>query len=270
MKKAIILLFCFYAFNHAKGISVRAYANQWMKDFIVDKDGDLIIPVQEFNAIKALIKISHKRSEQTLIAQQQALQALELLWHGWQNLAQTRLNPSKQRPFAIADIDKHEVCSNFWHALEKQEYLSEKYGYITERVVHGNVLNSTRAQSAVKDFRQQARVVMLDALTDVKKHLATLYEITFNKRNDPILDVQDPEDLTRITRFSMGDFLMSYIPNLVVHKFIEADKLYNSLSEEGWAILQKIQNIGNTAWHAIETARTAFYQALLDEIEVLE
>jgi hypothetical protein len=55
-----------------------------------------------------------------------------------------------------------------------------------------------------------------------------------------------------------------------MHSFIHADKAHNTVSAEGWQVLEKIQRIGNQVWDAIEMARSAFYRALLDELDAYQ
>ncbi len=245
------------------------YAWQWSHRYIYDADGNLRISKDELEAVRQLVDCSLHRSKLTLAAQQQAWQTVSLLWQGWQNFAQTRLNPSRDRPYLIAPEEKMVTVEGFWEILAAHEEVCKEYGQIVKDVVHGNTLQNALAKEAVKDMRQEARVCMLDALTDVKKQLEGLYDITFNKSFDLLIEAIE-EDESGIKRFNVSSFLMNYIPNLVMHKFIEADALYNTLSEEGWTMLEKIQLIGNQAWHAIETARANFYRALLNELNAVK
>ena len=243
----------------------REYAWQWSHRYIYDTDGSLRISKDDLEAIRQLVDCSLHRSRLTLAAQQQAWQTVTLLWQGWQNFAQTRLDPSRDRPYLIAPEEKTVTVEGFWEILATHEEVCKEYGETVKEVVYGDTLKNALAKEAVKEMRQEARVCMLDALTDVKKQLEGLYNITFNKSFDLLIEAIE-EDESGTKRFNVSSFLMNYIPNLVVHKFVEADALYNTLSEEGWTILEKVQLIGNQAWHAIETARAHFYRALLDEL----
>ena len=243
----------------------REYAWQWSHRYIYDADGNLRISKDDLEAIRQLVDCSLHRSTVTIAAQQQVWQAVTLLWQGWQNFAQTRLNPSKDRPYLIAPEDKTVTVEGCWEILAAHEEACTAYGQIVKEVVYEATLHTPLAKEAVQEMRQEARVCMLDALTDVKMQLEGLYDITFNKSFDLLIEAIE-EDESGTKRFNVSSFLMNYIPNLVVHKFVEADALYNTLSEEGWTILEKVQLIGNQAWHAIEMARSHFYRALLDEL----
>ena len=272
MKRSLVLLYVLVIFSFqatsAQHRHYRVYARQWAQDYIIAPDGSLRIARQDLEGIIKLIDYSLRRSEATLKSQRIALDAINLAWKAWQNMTQTRLNPSHTRPHIINAAEKKKALEAFWPALEEQEALCKAYSQVAKEVVHGDVLSSTLSKDAVKEIRRQARIFMLDALTDVKKQLEGLYAITFNKNVDPALEVTD-QDADLVKAFSISEFIMSYVPQLAVHQFIHADKLYNNLSQEGWDILQKIQLIGNQAWDAIETARVGFYRALLDEVKQL-
>ncbi len=268
MNRSLLLILVSVPFlTYTNADLYREYAEQWAGRYIYDAHGKLRISPDDFEAIKQLVDCSLHRSTLTLAAQQQAWQTVTLLWQGWQNFAQTRLNPSKDRPYLIAPEEKNVSTQDFWDILAAHEEVCKEYGHMVGDVVYGDTLEDALAKEAVNQMRQEARICMLDALTDVKKQLEGLYDITFNKSLDPLLEALE-EDESGSKRFNISSFLMNYIPNLVVHKFVEADALYNTLSEEGWTVLEKVQLIGNQAWHAIETARSHFYRALLDELTV--
>lgn len=251
---------------HASDIQTyQPYAVQWADQYIRNADGSLAITRNDLDMIKKLVDSSLRRAQITLLVQQHAWKTIELFWQGWQNFAQTRLNPSKDRPFTL-DENKHEKADQFWQLLAHYDYICSEYAHIAQEVVHGNLLETDRAKQSVDKMRQDVRVFMVHALSDVKKHLEALYSITFKVSPQELVDIFETEQLKS---FSLSSFLIDYIPSLAMHKFIHADAFYTGLSQEGFDVLSKIQLIGNQAWDAIEIARSHFYAALLDEISDL-
>ncbi len=249
--------------SHLCAQNETAYAKQWADTYLRDADGKPALSQEELQALVELVDISFARSQATLTTQQAGLEALNMTWQLYHNVACTRLNPSHERPFAIDEKTREHCMQSFWHAYDAQAALCKTYDTTVASVVYSDRLTSNRAKNAVKELRTQARVFMLEALSDIRAHLGALYEIAFNK--------SEQTDTTQ-TRFGMRDitdFIMSYLPNLVVHRFIEADRFHITVSKESWHLLHKGQEIGNQVWHAIETARCAFYQALADELAQL-
>lgn len=245
------------------------YAKQWSLQHIYFRNGALRISQEELAAIRELITVSLHRSAITCRAQQEALKRVTHYWHIWQNIAQTRLNPSHDRPFKV-DLAACLPEEQFLHLIDEQEQVSRDYAKIAQKVVYGNILTSQLAKNAVSDMRSQARVFMLDALANVKKHLGTLYDIAFKRTRQVVDDLHEFDDCADedalLRSLNFADFILSYVPQLAVNTFVHADKTHNRLSQEAWQVLEKIQLIGNQVWDAIEASRSAFYQALLDEL----
>lgn len=241
----------------------RSFAKKWCRAYIYDEQKVLRIAAEDLCAIRELIQLSADRAAITRKAQDTALQTLTLFWQVWQNLSQTRLNPSHKRPFSI---DRAACLSfdDYWHLIDEQESVSKNYSEFAEHVVHGNVLTHQLSKDAVENMRAQARVYMVDALADVKKQLGALYNIAFHKSQE-VDALVDGADVQR--GLNLGEFILSYVPNLAMHSFVHADKAHNLISAEGWQVLEKVQRIGNQVWDAIEAARYAFYRALLDELD---
>ncbi len=267
MKASLLtILPLFLLFNTSLAGPHVDYAKKWALRYIHFRNGDLRITKQELQAIHDLIAISAHRSAITCKAQQQSLEMVTYYWHIWQNIAQTRLNPSHERPFRLSRPEDG-IHVDFLNIIDEQETACKKYAKIAQNVVYGDTLSSKLAQDAVADMRSRARVFMLDALTDVKKQLGNLYDIAFKKSQhmDDLVDMDQNEFIVR--GCNIADFILAYVPNLALNTFIHADKTHNVVSQEAWQVLEKIQSIGNQVWHAIEESRYAFYQALLDELE---
>lgn len=265
MKKLLsCLLFHFsIPFLSAQNI-YSAYAQQWYHEFLL-ADAQQQMPDADLQAVRELIEVSADRARVTLQAQEAALDMLIFHWHAWQNLSHTRLNPSHERPF-VPDYGRIDH-QQYLELMIEQEVISARYAQVAQQVVHGNLLTHERSKKAVDAMRAQARIFMVDALADVKKQLGGLYDIAFRAVHEYADAETDAVQEPAVRGFNFGEFILSYVPNLAMHSFIHADKAHNMISAEGWQVLEKVQRIGNQVWCAIETARLAFYDALLHELD---
>lgn len=268
MKKLFfaLVLFQIISFDYMYAQSAYAtYAKRWCNTYIYDESNQLRVSQADLEAMRELIQLSADRAVITLKAQAAALQTLTLFWQAWQNLSRTRLNPSHERPYRV-DREASITFDAYWDLMHAQEQCSKRYSETAQRVVHGGVLSHQLSRDAVEHMRAQARIYMVDALADVKKQLGGLYEIAFHKSQELCL-VSDDMQVDAQRGLNLGEFILSYVPNLAMHSFVHADKAHNLISAEGWQVLEKIQRIGNQVWDAIEIARYAFYRALLDELD---
>lgn len=267
--KKVVLFLIFSQSIYASVVFVsdiyKDFAVNWCKAYVYDESKKLRISGQDLDHIRLLIQLSADRAQLTLRAQDIALKTLELFWQAWQNVSQTRLNPSHERPFEL-DRSQCVPFDLYWDLIEDQEQCSKQYSEVAQRVVYGGVLADQLSRDAVEHMRSQARIYMVDALADIKKQLGALYDIAFEKGQD--IQIDEGDEVSDVRRkFSFAEFILSYVPNLAMHCFIHADKTHNVMSAEAWFMLQKVQRIGNQVWHAIESARLAFYTALLIELD---
>lgn len=283
LKHARTILFCLFLtpILYITANNFASYAHSWLHEHIVDANNNLLIPQADYQQLCIVMSSSRDRSRATLAAQTPALDALRMVWHEWANVAQTRLNPSHERPFAVNREQREQIMQDFWQAIDEQEAISSAYNTVVQQAVYGSALSSQSARLALTDARSKARVFMLQALADARTQLGALYQYAFNKmpahaellenlitKVNTLLEVYDPDEAYQRT-FNLSDFLVSYLPGLAVHTFIEADKMHNRFSQEAWQALFTLQEIGNFVWHAIETTRTAYYQALLDALTTI-
>jgi hypothetical protein len=283
MKHARTVLFSivFNTFLSVIASDYASYANSWLHEHIVDIKGNLRIPQADLQQLCIMMASSRDRSRTTLAAQAPALNAMRMIWQEWANVAQTRMNPSHERPFSVDRTQRAQTMQDFWQAVDDQANTSVEYNSLVQSMVYGTALDSQAARTALTEARTKARVFMLQALADARVQLGILYDYAFNTDNkssnslDPVqrivadvqalLEVCNLDELDQRT-FNLSDFLVNYLPGLAVHTFIEADKLHNRISQEAWQALFTLQEIGNFVWHAIETTRSAYYQALLDAL----
>lgn len=272
MSKQFLYVLCTisYFFTTYTNDLYKPYAQQWVSQYVQDAQGAMLISIHDVDVIKELIQSSLHRAQVTVQVQAAMWDALKLYWQGWRNVIETRLNPTKQMPYAITDEQKKQM-QQFWQQLERYEAAGKAYGAVAQKVVYGDALTSSLAKDAVNDMRKEVRVCMVNALSNVKQHLEGLYGIILkNQDEDTIADVDASTDDMLTKEFSIASFLTDYVPNLVMHHFIKADAFYTQLSCDSWLVLEKMQSIGNLAWHAIETARADFYAALLNELNAIK
>lgn len=234
---------------HAQSFDNHAIA--WIQTYVFDRYHNKIVQDADLNYVANLMYFSFRRSQETIRAQETALSTLKGQWHGWQNIAKRRLNPSHKPPYSL-DI-AHEVKKNedFWRQYALHQRMSDIYDHTVSQVVYGNLLSSPTIAQGVKDMRIEARKIMLEALADIKQHLGTIFDYALSKKQSSHTDIIR----------NISDFVLSYIPQLAVNTFIHADALHNKVSEETWNTLYTTQEIGTYTWYAIEKARMAFYRA---------
>ncbi|MFC1841459.1 hypothetical protein ACFLYA_00105 [Candidatus Dependentiae bacterium] len=237
-------------------------AMDWLRDYILDYEGNLLIYPKEVQLIANLIYFSFKRSYCTLQGQEISLPYLDTLWRGWQNMAQTRLDPSKEQPYTFNDYEKSYDMAYFWHIHDEHMRIGKTYAKTVESFKEDNILLSITAADSVKHMRNQARTVVAQSIIDVRNYIGELFY------TDKMHTKQNTKSLNFI------DFLYSYIPQLAVSSFVEANKANDIVSEESWNILMKIQQVGVQTWHMIEQERAsfylAFYKAIWHAIRILD
>lgn len=262
---SILLIFPVYClFSHNLSVSVHTYKEEyyhqgvsWRHQYIENPDGQLLVTPHDICLIANLIYLSYARSILTLAAQDAALQTLDYIWKEWQNIAQTRLDPSVSLPYPHLE-EKNYNPKGLLKLQQRHRSFGKAYTHAVTNIVNGHLLESSEAYLAVHEIRKLARYQVMYALLDVKQQLGSFFA---SQKNEPPLK----------TNFT--DFIWSYIPQLALHSFVEANNINTTISEEGWNTLKSIQKVGNQTWRAIEEARAAFYfgyyTALYETIEKL-
>lgn len=224
-------------------------ADEWIKTYITHNKSTTI-STSHCEALANLLYFSYLRSETSHKAHTLGLSILESNWHAWQNIIQTRLNPATPLPYRF-DPYEQARCNEQWITLQK-EYHHAAHGYvtITDAILKHSLITDESLQSGIRMLRTQARTAMAKALLDVQEHLNTFLKLS-GKRV--------PEAVTR--GINIKEFLMSYIPQLALKTFIEAEHASHSISEEGFNVLNTLQQVHAYVWQAVEKERAAFYKA---------
>lgn len=232
----------------------KAQATSWIRKYILDYDGNLLVYPKEVQIIANLIYFSYKRSYATLEAQEIALKSLDTIWKGWQNIAQTRLDPSKDCPYYISQCEQQNPLENFWHIHDEHRKIGKTYSHAIDNIVHGDFLFTINAKNSVDNMRIQARGIVAQSIVDIRRYIGQLF---YSEKKSSKTDKKGLEFI---------NYLWSYLPKLALNSFVEANNTNDMVSEESWEIIMKIQQVGKQTWQMIEQERAAFYLAFYKEI----
>jgi len=227
-------------------------ANKWVRTYIVDYNDTLLLYPKELQMIINLIYFSFKRSWATIEGQSIAMETLDTIWKGWQNVAQTRLDPSKTTPYIIDNYEKQYGAQRFWDAHDQHIIIGNTYSWAVNTIVHGDFLYTAQAKNAVTALRNQGRSVVAQAIVDVRQYVGELFH-TANKKS-----------VTKAIPFI--DYLWDYLPKLAINSFVEANNTNDLVSQKSWNILMKMQGVGTHTWQMIEQERAGFYLAFYKTI----
>jgi len=243
-------------------------AQTWVNTYIFTEDGTPRISHNNIQIIVNLIYLSWYRSAITIKAQQEILEALNIIWKGWQNIAQTRLDPSIDLPYSITPEQQEPVYKRFWTLSRDHRSIGITYTYAVKMILEKQILDEMLALDGIAAIRDKARKVVIESLLDIRKQLGEFFHIDnknqeLSENNPSVQQTVDPDiDLDETKKsINLADYIYAYIPQLTLHSFVEATNLHNLLSENGWMALKTIQEIGNQTWKTIEEARTDFYHA---------
>lgn len=251
----VSIFFLFSSANHANidPTVYQSHAQAWIKKHVISGKKPLMDP-QEMQLVANLLYFSYLRSAITLEAQIIAFDTLESVWEGWQNIAQTRMNPSLETPYEMGFNKQQTLFKNFMMSEYAHRSLGQTYANAAEAAVKEKHLGQS-AHGAVMELREEARKVVIIAFLDIKKILGDLYHFASeHTRVDQLIGEDD-------IRFDLMDSLSTYIPGLAMKSFIEAERINTQASEKSWEIVRTIVEINQRIWDAIESARASYYLA---------
>ena len=224
-------------------------AKLWIKTYLQSDDGTLLISSSDAQMLLNLTYFSYLRSKATLSAQETGVQAITQAWHGWQNIAQTRLDPSRKLPFAV-DLDAQvELFAQFIEAQRKHRKIGRTYSHAVSIIIENDILTSTATPFAIDRMRNQARSVVLDAFTDIKQQVALL-----------LSEKRTGKKLKRQKGF-LQDAISTFLPAFALSTFLKLDTCYVKSSAKTWDILENVQQASALLYRTIEQERAAFYKA---------
>jgi hypothetical protein len=216
---------------------------------------------EERSIILNFIYCAYWRSRATIDAQKAATAILETIWKGWQNIAQTRMNPSHKAPYCIDYKIQEEIFKKFQDAQVDHQNYRQTYDIAADYTIKGS--HSKAHSAAVTILKDRARHIIIKEFINVKKTLGDLFEFACGHLR---LNQDETENLD-IFRFDYLDTLTSFIPtSYAAHSFIEAEKLQKTASIKTWQTLETITMVNQKIWEAVETARMEYYEAHYDAI----
>ena len=248
------LSLCIINFSFA-ALDVAPYqeqADQWIKtnfSHAANKHN-----TKQLQVIANVLYFSFLRSAATLDAQEIAFRSLQTVWNGWQNIAQTRMNPSKHAPYDINFKEQENLLSKFIDAQYTHRSVGVTYALCAHAAIKENLLDNNYGD-ALTELRETARTVVAKAFLDVKKVLGNLYNYASDHLRLHELD-EDPDD-----RFNFAQTVAAFIPSFALKSFIEAEKINTKASEHAWLVCTTITGVNKQIWETIESARASYYLA---------
>ena len=258
-KKCLLaLLFIYPLTSHAITFDPQKYSSEaqsWVKALAKQPD--------DLQIIANLLYVSYLRSSCTLESQDVALKTVQIVWHGWQNIAQTRMNPSKKAPYKISRSEQKKLFQDFLLWQERHANTADLYANATEHILHEHTFNNPQSLEAITAVRTHAREVIISAFYDAKKILAGLFNVAQEALQRDVL-WDDEKEL--VSRFDLLSNVWNYIPNAALSSFLETEKIYTKASEQTWNVLQTIQSVNQQLWETIEIERASYYLAYYNQL----
>lgn len=252
-----VFLFFITSFLSALTLDTSVYkadVQQWLHSYVISSHQKLSMSNEDLQLVANLLYFSFLRSAVTIEAQDIACNTLETVWQGWQNIAQTRRNPSLETPYETDYGVQNNLFQDFLQAQYFHRKIGLTYSQCAESVIKQHLLND-RAQKAVTVLREQARVIVAKAFLDVKKTLGELYHFAADHTRNNDTQIGDHN------RFDLMETISTYIPSIAMQSFVEADHINTKASEQSWQVVNTINQVSKEVWHSIETARASYYLA---------
>lgn len=228
-------------------------AKQWVQSYVESPSRGLLLKPYDLQLLANLCYFSYLRSEITISAQKAALAALENSWHGWQNIAHLRMNPSKDLLFAQPNHhDQQAIYNDFITAQEMHYAIGKTYAHIAHLCVKTDAASIT-GKAAIKELRRQSRPLVIQTFIDVKTVVDSLFDFASNQLSNSLKYDQE--------RFNIIDSFWSNLAAYGAPPFIELEKITHQAHDTSWFVLDNLNILSACIWEAIESARSAYYQA---------
>ena len=257
--KRFIILSCLLSYLSTYTIidtkKYEADAQHWVEHCIIHSDGTMRISPDDLHAILNLIFFSTQRSLGTVYAQDIGMQAVNAAWHGWQNIAQTRLDPAHELPYQSQYATDAETFSAFIAAQQEHHKTGMTYHHTVKEIVDGTQLQTTEALFAVDRLRLLARTMVLDSFLSIKQQITLLSDCAHQLMEKRLLEIDYEE------RGFLRDTVMSFLPGFALTSFLKLEHCYTTASSETWSALEKVQQVSILIYKTIEQERAAFYAA---------
>lgn len=241
-------------------------AHNWVSTHIANSAEGLKINKDQALLLLNMVYAGFARSRATLEAQEIAYQALEVVWKGWQNIAQSRRNPGLPPAYSLCLKKQRSLLNSFVDAQKVHRTSGSSYNHALNYLVEHNPSPSYVLYKPINELRDQARLIIVDAFLDIKKQLGDFFALLVESatKSGELEDEinQASQDVKRL--FGIENLVESITP-FAVQSFVQADKSYKKVSESSWQIVSSIQEASIVLWRAIEKARGAYFLALYKE-----
>jgi len=236
----------------------KEYADRFVASYIQNAQGELKCEPEDINIILNFLHFAYERSQSTMHAQLQTLAAVSATWCLWQNVAETRRNPSIDVPYIFDESAYLNLMQTAITAQKYHETVGITYAKALESILKERTVGNHIVVLAIEEIREHVRAAVVSSLTNVNEHITTLLEWATNKD----FGISEEE----IEQRDMLNYIASYIPVIATYSFVAMDKASLQASEDGWKILRKMQELTNVVWKTIETTRSACLRALYNKI----
>lgn len=234
----------------------------WVNSYVKSANGLLLCSKKDLQLMLNILYVSYERSYITIKAQENAVSSLDVAWHVFQNILQTRRNPSKEVPYYT---DREAFMNSMNTLFDMQEmhlHIGSTYAHALDLVMNGALLTDKNLLEGIKKLREQSRRAIVHSLTDVNEYVDALLHTRSNN-----IDEQVKSMVNYVDEYSEGikknlliaDYLWSLVPYLGVNSFVKADDLTVTMSEQWWKTLMQMVSISNFIWRSVETARATLY-----------
>jgi hypothetical protein len=239
----------------------RDEAQDWINTYVISKQNKLLMNPSDLQLCLNLFYFSFLRSVASIKAQDIACDTLTCMWQGWQNIAQTRMNPSLDLPYPTDYAMQENLYREFVKAQMYHRMLGKIYANAAETAVNQNYLTD-HSKSAILEVRERSREEVILAFIEVKKILGDLIDYALIHLRSDWIEWDDQET----TRFDFIDAISQYIPYFALKSFLEIERINTQASEQTWQIIETLCGVNKQMWQAIETARGSYYLAYYEEL----
>jgi hypothetical protein len=239
----------------------REQAKEWVNTFVVSQHNKLLMNPADLQLCANLFYFSYLRSAATIKAQDIACNTLTQMWQGWQNIAQTRMNPSIELPYSPDYSKQESLYKDFIKAQTYHRMLGKTYAHAAEAAVKEHYLTD-HSKNAILETRERSREVVIMAFIEVKKILGELIDFASTNLRSDWIEWDDEDN----TRFDFMDTVSYYIPYFALKSFMELERINTQAGEQTWQILTTMCGVSKQMWEAIEFARASYYLAHYQEL----
>jgi hypothetical protein len=232
--------------------------SNWIRQYVLRVDNSLKVTASELNVLLNLFYFSYTRSAITLQAQREGLQTLQTTWHTYQNIMQTRRNPSKDLPYQVDEKTYTNNTRLLFDLQRQHRAIGSAYSHILNMALNGQYLANTELVAGINQVRDDIRRSIAPILAHVQETLTSFLHTNGRVGNQFLDYIDQPADIAA-KNFSITDYIWQLVPQLTMHPFVQADRLAINVSEEWWKVLYQLLTMSNAIWEALEKTRAELF-----------